>query len=1174
MEKKSNYNGAPLKIPDLSAHKWFLVMKISFFLLFLGIFQAVASTSFSQETRLTVDMKDVTIESVLDYIESQSDYYFMYNQKLVDVKRKVDVNVKDQQIGAILAALFRGTDVKSVLMGNQILLVPKDQQIEITRVKKKLQGIQVSGTVTDEKGYPLPGVTIVVKGTQTGTTTDASGNYSLTVQDPNAVLEFSYVGYMKRDVPVGTQTTIDVKLEEDVLGLQEVVVVGYGTQKKVNLTGAVDVVNSETLENRPAANVGQLLQGTAPNLTINLSNRGGEPGAGNWWNIRGVGTLSGGNSPLILVDGTPMDPNELDPETIESVTVLKDAAASAIYGSRAPFGVVLITTKQGKKGKPISVSYNNNFGWSHLINLPHFVDALTFVNVYNEVHDFTGTPHKFPDEQIDRIKRHMAGTYLPEYDTANPPYNLWRGRHDGNANYDWLYKYYRNFTPRQKHTVSLSGGSDNTQYYISAGTYFQNGSYNWADEYYKRNNIVANVHTEATKWLRFDFSTKYNQTRTQHPSTLEGGYDRTEFLYEVMKFWPTTPMYNWDGTISNPFVAYLMRNSPDVSTDNDLWVTLGTEIEPIKGWKIWASYNYNHWNNRLTKHVHEIPVDVPNGTVANIGSPFSEFSEEYNYDNYTLVNGKTSYEKQLGGHYFYVMVGYEQETKFYSGLMGARKNLISNAVPSISTALGENPEVDDWMGHWATQAVFGRINYNYKEKYLFEFNARYNGSSRFAPDHRWGFFPSVSAGYNISKEDFWAPLGNVVNSMKLRASFGSLGNQNVPNYMYLSTIPIESNYNWIFENALPLVAYAPDPVSGTLTWETVTTLDLGTDIGFFKNRLGLVFDWYNRTTSDMFGPAKSLPAVLGTWTPMENNAKMQTKGWEASLSWKDRVGKDFSYFVKFNVGNSNSKVLEYRNDEGTLDDWYAGKTVGEIWGYETAGFIQTEEDVDNMPDQSKFFNRWGPGDIMYRDLDGNDTINDGNRTLSNHGDIKVIGNSLPHYNIGISLGFNWKGIDFSMFWQGVGKRDLFVPYNDWSQNTFWGLLAADFHSTVFKEHMDYWRPANDTVFGPNLDAYYPKPYFSSETAKNRQPQTKYLLNAAYLRLKNLQVGYTLPTKISQKMYMQKLRIYFSAENLLTITPMTKLLDPETAFASRYSRFGVGKIYPLSMTLSFGLNVTF
>ena len=633
-------------------------------------------------------------------------------------------------------------------------------------------------------------------------------------------------------------------------------------------------------------------------------------------------------------------------------------------------------------------------------------------------------------------------------------------------------------------------------------------------------------------------------------------------------------MHNWNGTVANPFMAYLMRNSPDVNASNDLWLTLGAEIEPIKGWKISGSFNYNHWDNRFTAHEHEIPVDVANGSIANIGASVSSFSEEYNSDNYKFANAKTSYEKLLKGHFFKVMVGYEQETKFYSGMSGYRTNLISNEVPSLSTALGEDPQVDDWMGHWATQAVFGRINYNYKEKYLLEINARYNGSSRFAPDHRWGFFPSISAGYNISKEDFWVPISNIVSSLKIRGSYGSLGNQNVPNYMYLSTIPIENNWNWILGGVRPLVADVPDPVSGSLTWETVTTLDFGMDAGFFNNRLGLVFDWYNRTTNDMFGPAKSLPSVLGTWTPQENNAKMQTKGGELSLSWKDRVSRDFNYYVKFNLGNSNSKVLEYKNDEGTLDDWYSGKTVGEIWGYETRGFIQTQEDADNMADQSKFYNRWSPGDIMYQDLDGNDTINDGNRTLDNHGDIRVIGNNLPHFNIGISLGFDWRGIDFSMFWQGVGKRDLLVPYDDWKQNVFWGLLGADYHSTVFEQHMDYWRPDGDTIFGPNTNAYYPKPYFSSETGKNRQPQSKYLLNAAYIRLKNLQIGYTLPQKISKKIYMERLRIYFSAENVLTITSLTKLLDPETSIASRYSRFGVGKIYPLSTTISIGLNVTF
>lgn len=457
--------------------------------------------------------------------------------------------------------------------------------------------------------------------------------------------------------------------------------------------------------------------------------------------------------------------------------------------------------------------------------------------------------------------------------------------------------------------------------------------------------------------------------------------------------------------------------------------------------------------------------------------------------------------------------------------------------------------------------------------------ARYNGSSRFPKENRFGFFPSASLGYVISQEEFWKPLESYVNNLKIRASYGSLGNQNVlPNQnagndLFYSRIPIYSELNWIINDGRPQYAGVPALISDQITWETVTTMNLGLDMLMLNSKLGVTFDWYNRTTSNMFGKAIELPYVLGATTPVTNNAKLETKGFELILSWNDQLTNGFAYNVKASLGDSRTTILEYINETGRIDTWYEGKPYGEIWGFQSDGLIQTAG--EEMPDQSKYHANWGPGDMKYTDLNGDGIVNDGERTLDNHGDLMVIGNTSPRYNIGISAGANWKGVDFSMFWQGVGKRD-FLPEN--STPLFWGMTNAWAASGLYKNSpaLDYWRPADESnALGPNTDAYLPKPYFTAETNKNRQNQTRYLLNAAYLRLKNVQIGYTLPLSWTEGVF-SRARIYFSGENLLTISSLPKVFDPETAIASDSREGGYltsGVIYPMNRTYSFGLNLT-
>ncbi len=1160
--------------------KILMVMKLTTFFFLISIL-SVTARGYSQHARLDLSLQNASLQELFLEIEKQSEFNFFYKDDQIDVNRTVNITADNSLIGEVLNEVFENSDVSYTVVDKVIVITPK----------KKLQGIQVTGTVTSAStGETLPGVSIALKGTMTGVISNAIGSFSISVDNKNAILVFSFVGHITQEIEVGDQTTIEVVLQEDVFGLEEVVVVGYGTQKKINLTGAVDVISGEEIfTNRSAENVGQVLQGVSPNLNISLSNEGGEPGAGNNWNIRGIGSLERNDSPLILVDGVEMDVNTLDPSSIESVSVLKDAASAAIYGSRAPFGVILIQTKHGKKGSGFKLNYNNNFGFASPLRLPHFVSSEKLATAFNQACDNSGLLHTFSDEQLDRIRGHAEGTYLPQHDTANTAGSIWSGRWNGNANIDWMDEYYRKNSPRQKHTLSLEGGSDKTQYFVSTGYFKNDGLYNVGYDSYDRFNVLSNVTSQVTDWMRLDFKTKFSQEQRDYPVGEFGG-ERGETFLEMKSFWPTTPKYNWGvdendhlHAISNPIYRSLESAGRNKTSSNDSWITIGTVLEPVIGWETNIFFNYNYFMRRNSSNEFPVPVYLPNGDIGNIGSRSNAYKIRYNNSSYINFNARTSYEKSIANHFFKIMAGYEQESKFYAGLYATGRDVITSEVPAISTALGEQT-VDDEMSHWATEAVFSRINYNYKGKYLFEANGRYNGSSRFSKDSRWGFFPSVSAGYNISKESFWAPIENIVNTLKIRGSYGSLGNQNVPNYLYLDIIPISANLNYVLGDERPnYVTHAPYIVSGNLTWETVTTLNIGIDAGFLTNRLWMTFDWFNRTTNEMFGPSIDLPGVLGASVPEENNATLETKGWEGTLIWKDRISSDLNYNIRVSLGDSKTTILEYLNEEGLIDNWYEGKEYGEIWGYTSDGIIQTEG--EEMPDQSYFFPFWREGDMKYKDLDGDNIINEGERTLSNHGDLSVIGNSSPRYNIGIATSFKWKNIDFNMFWQGILKH-TYYPYYDGgytsSSSNFWGIVGSLGHSGIFKgPALDYWRPADETnILGPNTDAYFPAPYSTrEENAKSRHTQSKYLLNAAYLRLKNIQLGYTLPQEWTKKVHIQKLRVFVSGENLLTLTSLPEALDPESLLTSDPDRhdvgqYGLGQIYPLSKIFAFGLNLTF
>lgn len=1124
-------------------------MRITLIMLCIFIGQTFAIDSYSQNSRLSLKMSDVTIKNVLSEIENQTEYYFMYEASKIDVNKKVNISVQDKTVDDVLDQLFTDSDVIYIINNRQIALSTEKAWLATQQPKT------ISGVVTDGAGLPLPGVTVMVKGTTSGTITNDAGEYALKNVKQGVTLLFSFVGMRSYETIVSGNSVINVVLEEETIGIEEVVAVGYGVQKKVNLTGAVEQVTSETLENRPVANVQQAIQGALPSMNFSVGDGGGEPGSSMGMSIRGVGSLKGTDAPYVLVDGVPVDNiNDISPDDIESISVLKDAASAAIYGARAAYGVVLITTKEGKEG--VKVSYSNTFTFSSPLKLPEMMNSLEFAGYFNEaaLNDGDSAP-VFSDEVLDRIKQYAKDpssidATFPE--PGNP--DRWGASMTANANTNWFDVFYKDSSPRQNHTLSVSGKKDKVNYYVSGGYYDEKGLLKYGDDEYKRYTMNSKITSDVNSFLSLRANVKYTRSVTDRPS-----YDRYLFYHNIARRWVTSPLYTPDGYYHpSSEIPFLLSGRSKSSTDNFL-ISTGAVLEPIKDWKINLDYNWSVRSNMGNNHYGSVILHGPND-LTYTGRTNTSYSASASKKTYSSPNIFTTYDKEFdSGHAFSVLAGFQQELEQYEWVSASKQGLITDEVPSISTATSEQDDVNDSKWHWATRGFFGRINYNYKEKYLLEVNARYDGSSKFPGDERWGLFPSVSVGYNLAKEDFF----NVepIDILKIRGSWGSLGdqlgNKNEFLYLYVPTIPVKTNNWWIMGDSRPNYASLPGLISPTLTWTKVKTTNVGLDWGMLNNRLTGSLDVFERYISDLPGPAEALPGVLGTSAPLVNNTELKGRGFELVLGWKDQI-REFSYYVKATLSNAKTKVAKYRNPTGILTTYYEGQELGDIWGYETEGIAQKDSDFDNWHDQSKLSGQeWRAGDIMYKDLNDDGVIDWGDGTVGNPGDKKVIGNSTPQYQYALSAGGNWKGIDFSMLWTGVAKRDLWItgPY-------FWGGTGGVWQSAGFKAHLDHWSEDNP-------DAYYPRPYLTNG-GKNQNKQTRYLQNGAYVRLKNIQLGYTLPKMFVQKLKLSKVRFYVTGENLLTITDLIDTFDPETTGGSR----GAGKIYPLQKSVAFGMNVSF
>lgn len=1014
-----------------------------------------------------------------------------------------------------------------------------------------------TGVVVDQNGETVIGASVVVKGTTNGTITGLDGDFSIPNVKKGDVIVVSYVGYMNSEI-IWEGKPLKIALKEDSKTLDEVVVVGYATVKKANLTGAVSAVDDKVLADRPIVNLGQGLQGTIPNLNITTS---GQPGKGSSFNVRGETSINGG-SPLVLVDGVQMDPNLINPQDVASVSVLKDAASASIYGARAAYGVILITTKSGRKNMPTQVLFDASVSFNSPTTRPEYMNSMEYAHWMNAANNTTSGRDLLSQEEMEHIEAYFYDPVnnLPVFVAKDPSSwqygNCQAGKYAYCGNTDWMKEMYKKTYPVQKYNVNINGGSDKATYYTSVGYMDQGSLMRYGDEGFRKFNMVNNINYDINNWMHVSMKTSY--IRTELDGLAQDAVHGESWIGNDTQ--PLMPVKHPDGNWSGQgnytnFAAVLDEMGSRKTTKNDFWNTLALKLTPLKGLTINMDYTFNYYAEHGKVHrktFNEYGIDGKFLQVFQHSRP-SGVSESQANDTYNAFNLFGDYELTLGKHYFKVMAGYNQETKHTRGFSASRDELISNDLPSMNAATGEK-YVGNSDDSWATRSGFFRVNYSFADRYLLEVNGRYDLSSKFPKDDRSVFSPSFSLGWKLSEESWFKQTTNgFFDELKIRASYGSLANQALDNgwYAYLSNYGT-GTLGYIMGGKQPQYVLPGGLVSNTVTWEKVTQWDLGLDFVILQNRLKGTFDYYQRKTTDMLGPGRILPNILGMSEPLENAADMVTRGWELALTWNDQLDNGLHYSVGFNLSDTRAEITKYDNPTKSLSSpYYEGQIVGDIWGYESSLF-QSADEIASAPDQSKLDGGISkvPGDIRFMDIDGNGVVDYGENTVDKPGDMKIIGNNKARYRYGFNISADWKGFDLGIFFQGVGKRDLMLPYTfKWQYGSMWQVPTAVGN--------DYWRE-------DNAGGWLPVARFNGSQALG-QNQTRYLLDASYLRLKSLSFGYTLPVSLTKQWGIQKCRVYFTGENLLTFKHTPEGFDPELDDPYKY---------PQQKSLALGLNVVF
>ncbi len=1097
------------------------IMKITSLFILIAIFHIHAVSLRSQTTAVSISKNNLSMAEFISTIEDQTNYLFLYNEKDIDLNQLISIEAINKPVKDILDQVFAKTDISYSFSEDYISL--RRRAFSLPSVNQpNLQRKLIKGTVIDERGEPVIGANIIEKGTTNGVITDVNGNFSLSVTD-NAVLLITYIGYIKQEIDTRNQTNIHISLKEDFHSIEEVVVVGYGTQKKINLTGSVQNITSTQLSKRNASNTSTALQGLIPGLTAVQSS--GQPGADNASiKIRGTGSLNSSTSPLVLIDGIEGDMDRIDINSIESISVLKDAASASIYGSRASNGVILITTKRGVEGK-VKIGYSGYVGFNSPTCLPEPVSVLEYMKAIN-VACFNASQDPIYSQDVINIYENNGADNLNYYDT------------------DWKGEVLKKSAFLQNHSVNISGGSENIRFFANAGYYSQDGQIE--NNSFSRMNVRLNTDAQIRKWLKIGVDISIRQANAKRP-VMESPVNIIGYALTMP---PVLSGRNSDGTYGygqngvNPIaLAEVGGVRNDIAPE---LVTKGfVAINPIQGLDILGSYSYRNLQAEIDAFVY--PYDTYEGGAFKMSYP-SSGSSKYEERAKTVTkqyNLQASYEKNISEHYLKILAGMQSEELNYKSINARRRNY---SYPGYEDLVhGDPTTMENGSGRysWALLSYLYRINYSYANRYLLEINGRYDGTSRFMKDDRWGFFPSVSAGWRISEESFFIPFKTIINDLKLRGSYGLLGNQSISGYYpYAATIGTTTSY-W-FDKQLTAAVAQSQLANERITWEKSEQFDVGLDITLLNQRLSVGFDYYIRTISDMLQQF-SVPSFVGMTSPWQNAGSMRNNGWELSASWRDRVG-NLSYYVTANLSDVKNKVIDLFGKDyiGTSTITKEGEAYNSYYGYVADGIFQSQQEIDDAICVYGGNNEnVKPGYIRYKDIN-NDNVIDSN-------DRDIIGNPTPRYEYSFTLGGDWKGLDFSLFFQGVGKKDIFYS-GPGARPLFGG-------HTLYKNQLNYW--SDD-----NKDAEFPLLLIDTTGANSNNIVSSYWVRSgAYLRLKNLVVGYSLPKNWIKKLTIDNVRFYVNCQNLLTISDCLKGYDPESSISN-------GNYYPIMRTFNFGVNVDF
>ena len=1091
--------------------------------------------------QISVTFKDVPLMEALSTLENKSEYSFFYSNMLPDKDARVSIDARDKSIEFILDNIFSNLSISYEINGHQIVLREDKKEDKNTSYK-------ASGVVIDSAGEPVIGAGVVIEGSTNGTITDVDGRWELVVPSTTTKIVISSLGYKEQVVAAGSASARTVTLHEDSQMLQETVVVGYGVQKKVNLTGAVAMVNSEEMNARPISSVASGLQGLLPGVTV--VNSSSQPGQANTTiRVRGVGTI-GNSNPLILIDGIEGDISSINPEDIESVSVLKDAASSAIYGARAANGVLLVTTKKLAAGKDAvtKINFSAYAGIQTPTRLPEMCDAIEFMTLDNEARKNVDTADAWLPEDFDKVRNNTDPNYF--------------------GNTDWIGQVIKKVAPQQNYSLSLNGTLGNSGYMLSYRYFDQSGLTVGNSTGETRHNLRFKINTKLIDRVTLSSNLGYTTTKVISPvSSLTSGGGA---IYTAMRIAPNVPVRYTDGTWAygggNTNPVAILRDGGRAKTDADeLSIMEVVKVDILKGWDVSATYNVTSYNGLKDILKKTITFNNPeDGSTYSYQSPNSIKNIDYRHNQQTFIL-QTNFDLNFGKHNVSGVVGMSQEWYTSRSFEASRTKLITEQDPTLNLGDPQTMSNASSYSSWAIRSGFGRVSYNWNERYLLEGNLRYDLSSRFHKSNRSGLFPSVSAGWRISEENFMAATRTYLDNLKIRASWGMLGNQYVgsSNYPYLSVLQAyTSGISMIGANAT--TGYVQSTLSNpNLSWEKIKILDLGFDLAMFSNRLTFSFDWYNKDTDGILLKL-NYPAQLGAKPSEQNAGKVNNKGWEMDLNWRSQAG-EFMYGIGFNLSDVKNKIVDLGGNAPDLSGnqiRMVGYPIDAFYGYIADGLMTPEDFKINNPETHTYNlpnipvilgNRYQPGDIKYKDLSGPEGVPDGRITPEY--DRTVLGSSIPRYTYSVRGNLGWRGIDFSFVLQGVGKCSGYLEGSA-------RHALQDMAAYPKKVHLERY----NVVTNPNPKASYPRLTYNTGFNQNTF-STFWLEDASYLRVKNVQLGYTFPEKWMKKARIDNFRVYASADNLFTFSKFFYAYDPETPVSK-------GGYYPLVKTVVIGVNLTF